>query len=158
MYGEAMRKHPPGHNHGYLLEGSWLFDLWKMMMVHSLVYVRPMDVSFLGHGDWSNGRRLGCLHIYSLVLGGHAIVLLDHGTWWSGIGLGFPITCLPGYGIPCHNIVYFTFPFLGISYPYWNGQVYSSVGAHALDLFWNGWMRMWSKLMEILLGIWILSF
>ena len=73
-------KHPPGRSHGAWLDGSWWFDLWRMMMVHSLVYVRPLDVAFLGHGAWISGRRLGFLQVYSLVLGGPCIVLLDHGT------------------------------------------------------------------------------
>ena len=62
----AAGRHPPGRSHGAWLDGSWWFDLWRMMMVHSLVYVRPLDVDFLGHGTWPSGRRLGCLQIYSL--------------------------------------------------------------------------------------------
>ena len=48
-------------------------------MVHSLD-VRSLDVALLGHGDWTSSRKHGCLQIYSLVLGGLGIVLLDHGT------------------------------------------------------------------------------
>ena len=158
MFGEAVGRHPPSRSHGAYLDVSLWFDLWRMMMVHSPVYVRPLEVAFLGHGAWSSGRRLGCMQIYSLVLGGPGIVLIDHGTWWSGIGLGFLITCLLGSSIPCHNRVDLTFPFLRISYPCWNGQVYSNVVAHTLYFFWHGWVCMWRKLMEILLGTWRLSF
>ena len=49
-------------------------------MVHSLLYVRPLDVVFHGHGSWPSGRILGFFHIYLVVLGGLGIILLDHGT------------------------------------------------------------------------------
>ena len=80
MSGVVVGRHPPRCSHGAWIDGSWWFDLWRMMMVHLLVYVRLLDASFLGHGAWSSGRRLGCLQIYSLVLGSPGIVLLDHGT------------------------------------------------------------------------------
>ena len=88
MFGAAAGRHPPRCSHGDWLDRSWWFDfdLWRMMMVHSPVYVRPLEVAFLGHGAWSSGRKLGCMHIYSLVLGGPGIVLLDHETWWIGTG------------------------------------------------------------------------
>ena len=94
--------------------------------------------SLYGSCAWPSGRMLGCLQIYSMFLGGLGIVLLDHGTWSSGIGLGFPITCLPRSSISCHNRVDLTSSFLGIRYPYWNDQVYSSVGAHTSLLTWVG--------------------
>ena len=48
-------------------------------VVHSLVYVIPIDVFFHGHGSWKSGRIIEFLHIYSLVLGLPSIVL-HHGT------------------------------------------------------------------------------
>ena len=153
MFGVVLGRHPLRCSHGACIYGSWCFNLSRIMMVHSLLYVRPLDVAFLGHGASPNSWRIGCLQIYSLFLRGLGIVLLYHGTWSSGITLGFPITCILGFGIYCHNRVDLTCSFLGISYPYWNGQVYSRMGAHTLDLFQHGWMCMWSKLMEIILGI-----
>ena len=50
MFGIVAGRHPSEHSHGAWLYGSWWFDLWKMTMVRSLVYMRPLDVSFLGHG------------------------------------------------------------------------------------------------------------
>ena len=52
MFGAAAGRHPPRCIHGDWLDRSWWFDfdLWRMMMVHSPVYVRPLEVAFLGHG------------------------------------------------------------------------------------------------------------
>ena len=52
MFKAAAGRHPPRCSHGDWLDRSWWFDFdpWRMMMVHSLVYVRPLEVAFLGHG------------------------------------------------------------------------------------------------------------
>ena len=52
MFGVDVGRHPPRRSHGVWLHGSWLFDLRRMIMIHPLVYVIPLDVSFLRHGSW----------------------------------------------------------------------------------------------------------
>jgi len=80
LFGVVAGINSSGCSHGAWLDGSWWFDRWRMMMVHSLVYMMPLDVAFLGHCAWLSGRRLGFLQIYSLILGGRGIVLINHGT------------------------------------------------------------------------------
>lgn len=65
------------------------------------------------------------------VLTKKSLVLLSQSDWLSRIRLKEPITCI--LCIKRDRLC----PFKGITYPCRNGQVWSSVGAHILELYWH---------------------